>query len=291
MLPLLMQLSDGEEYSMKHLIKKLYKHFNLSDAEINLLLPSGGRRVIDSRIGWARTYMYKAGLIDIPRRGYIKITNRGVDTLNKKLLKIDVAYLKQYDEFNKFLNTKKENSGNSSIAESMKTPEEAIEYGFQELNQNLAQELKEKLHTVSPSFFEMIVVELLVKMGYGGTLREAGQVIGKSGDEGIDGIIKEDRLGIDTIYIQAKRWGQSVGRPEIQKFVGALAGQKAKKGIFITTSYFTQEAVIYAQNIESKVILIDGEMLTELMIEHNLGVSVQKIYEIKKADNDYFIEE
>ncbi|MGQ0740441.1 MAG: restriction endonuclease, partial [Bacteroidota bacterium] len=170
-------------------------------------------------------------------------------------------------------------------------PEELIESGYLKIRKSLEQDILQILKTLDPYFFEKIVVALLVKMGYGGSIQDAGQAIGKSGDEGIDGIIKEDKLGLDVIYLQAKRWENVVGRPEIQKFVGALAGQRAKKGVFITTSSFTKEAITYSSQMDTKIVLIDGEKLSQLMIDHNLGVSVQNIYEIKKIDSDYFEEE
>jgi restriction system protein len=174
---------------------------------------------------------------------------------------------------------------------SKQTPEELLEDGYQRIRQELAQELLNRVKSSSPRFFERLVVELLVKMGYGGSIKDAGQVIGKSGDEGIDGTIKEDRLGLDVIYIQAKKWEGAVGRPEIQKFVGALYGQRAKKGVFITTSSFSHEATEYVKNIDNKIVLIDGKQLTELMIDHGVGVAIVSTYEVKKVDNDYFTEE
>jgi len=238
--------------------------------------------------------MKKAGLLSDPRRGFLKITARGLELLKSKPKAINVKLLRQYEEFNEF----QKKSNQKPVVEepeddhpSYSTPEEALEYGYQKLSENLVSEIIEQIMACSPGFFEHLVVDLLVKMGYGGSIKEAASVVGKSGDEGIDGIIKEDKLGLDAIYIQAKRWGTVVGRPEIQKFTGALMGQKARKGIFITTSTYTQEAVEYAQNLEAKIVLIDGTKLAEMMIENDLGVSTTATYRIKKVDSDYFEDE
>jgi restriction system protein len=203
--------------------------------------------------------------------------------------------LKQFDEYNEFLKITNDNKNDDGTVSEIEThtPEELMEVAFQNIKRTLADEILEKIRNVSPSFFEKLVVDLLVKMGYGGSIKDAGKAIGKTNDEGIDGTIKEDKLGLDVIYIQAKRWkeGNVVGRPELHKFVGALAGQGAKKGIFITASMFTKEAIEYTPKNETKIILIDGIQLAELMIEYNVGVSNQQTYEIKKIDNDYFDEE
>lgn len=249
--------------------------------------------VILNRAGWARTYLKKAGLIEQPRRAYFKITQRGLDLLKENLAEVNIKVLDRYEEFKDF-RTKKtliSTEDKSDEIEDTKTPEEAIENGFVRLNESISEEIINKVKECSPAFFEKLVVDLFIKMGYGGTLKDAGKVIGKSGDEGIDGIIKEDKLGLDVIYIQAKRWENVVGRPEIQKFAGALLGQKAKKGIFITTSWFTSEAMEFAKGIENKIVLIDGDMLAKLMLEYDIGVSIYKNYSLKKIDTDYFVEE
>lgn len=297
MLPLLKIASDKQEHLFKDAIDVISKQFNLTDDERQQVLPSGSAFVINNRIGWARTYLTKAGLLSKPKRGYFQITDRGLDLLNKNPTEIKTKMLSQYDEFNKFQNKKSDpeiiEDNNHSLSNSNlnTTPYELIENGYLELKNALSNELLSTIKSISSSRFESLVVDLLVKMGYGGSFKEAAQVVGKSGDAGIDGIIKEDKLGLDVIYIQAKKWEGVVGRPEIQKFAGALLGQKAKKGIFITTSSFTNDAKNYVQNIDAKIILIDGLRLTELMIENNLGVSIQNIYEIKKIDFDYFEEE
>lgn len=296
MLPLLKLLSDKKEYVFKDVVTLLGNQFQLTEQELNELLPSGQSLLFANRVGWARTYLKKAGLLEAPKRGMVSITNRGLEVLKKKPVKIDNSLLKQFPEFLEFQNLKKEDFeivGNTDTAQNEKqTPEETIDLAYQNIRQSLAQELIDSVYRMSPAFFERLVVELLVKMGYGGSIKDAGKAIGKTGDEGIDGTIKEDKLGLDIIYIQAKRWqpGNVVGRPELHKFVGALAGQGAKKGIFITTSSFSKDALNYAPKNETKIVLIDGVQLAQLMIDYNLGVSVQRSYEIKRLDNDYFEE-
>jgi restriction system protein len=297
MLPALSCLSDGEEHSMKSLRESLLTKFNLSDEDRVEMLPSGKQKTFDNRVHWARFYMLKAGLLEATKRGYIQITQRGMDSLSQNLDKIDNDYLSQFDEFNQFKNAKTSvgtmpksgvKSGDTDV-----TPEESLEIAFQDLHNELKEELLKTVLNCSPSYFEHLVVDLLVGMGYGGSRKEAGKVMGQSGDEGIDGIINEDKLGLDVIYIQAKRWQEksSVGRPEIQKFAGALQGKRAKKGIFITTTTFTKEAVKYVEQIESKIILIDGFRLTDYLIDNNVGVETVSSFDVKKINTDYFIEE
>lgn len=294
MLPLLELLSDKKEYLFKDVITTLANQFKLTDEELSEQLPSGQGLLFANRVGWARTYMKKAGLLDAPKRGMLNITERGLNVLEKKPKRLDNSVLKQFPEFLEFQSMKREDSEPIGQIESpqveKQTPEETIGLAYQNVRQSLAQELIDTVRRLSPAFFERLVVELLVKMGYGGSIKDAGKAIGKAGDEGIDGTIKEDRLGLDIIYIQAKRWqaGNVVGRPELHKFVGALAGQGAKKGIFITTSTFTKEALDYTPKNETKIVLIDGVQLAQLMIDYNLGVSIQSVYEIKRLDNDYF---
>ena len=221
-----------------------------------------------------------------------------MQVLETEPARVDMKYLERYPEFVAFRTKRNRSDGDRSPdisfpqneAVENETPEEAIEAAHQRLRNELAEELLQQIMACSPAFFERLVVDLLLRMGYGGTRKDAGQAIGRSGDGGIDGIIKEDRLGLDAIYIQAKRWEGSVGRPEIQKFVGALQGQRARKGIFITTSSFTRDATNYASMIENKVVLIDGEMLAKLMIDSNVGVSAIVTYDIKRVDSDYFTE-
>ncbi len=292
MLPLLKFYGDGQEHSNRDSIDSLADYFKLSDEERRAMLPSGVQGLFDNRVNWARTYMKKAALIEPTKRGIHKITKRGLDVLKKKPESIDVNYLAQFQEFKDFRalrHAKQEEE--SELDLNGKTPEESLEGAYQKIRSDLAAELLQRLKSSSPSFFERLVVEVIVKMGYGGSRKDAGKAIGKSGDGGIGGIIKEDKLGLDAIYIQAKRWENTVGRPEIQKFVGALTGQRARKGLFITTSDFTADADDYVSRIDAKVVLIDGETLAQLMIDHGVGVSTVGTYEIKKIDSDYFSEE
>lgn len=293
MLPLLKFYGDGQEHSNRDSIDSLADHFKLTDDERRAMLPSGVQGLFDNRVNWARTYMKKAALIEPTKRGVHKITKRGLDVLKQKPESIDVNYLVQFQEFKDFraLRHAKQEEEESELDLNGKTPEESLEGAYQKIRSDLAAELLQRLKSSSPAFFERLVVEVIVKMGYGGSRKDAGKAIGKSGDGGIDGIIKEDKLGLDAIYIQAKRWENTVGRPEIQKFVGALTGQRARKGLFITTSDFTADADDYVSRIDAKVVLIDGETLAQLMIDHGVGVSTVGTYEIKKIDSDYFSEE
>jgi restriction system protein len=291
MLPLLRFLGDGNEHSIHEILDCLTESFNLSEAERNDLLPSGKQTTFYNRLGWARTYLAKSGLIEMPRRSYYRITTRGKQVLKDDPEKIDMRYLKQFPEYVEFRTSRrKAQPSHSESGEEVeeRTPEEVLEDAYQDIRDNLAQEVLAHVKKCSPVFFEHLVVELLVKMGYGGSRKEAARAVGQSGDGGIDGIIDEDRLGLDSIFIQAKRWDSSVGRPEIQKFVGALMGKRAKKGIFITTSSFSSDAVSYVTNIDFKVVLIDGEKLSEFMIDYDIGVTEQSSYRLKRIDSDYF---
>lgn len=296
MLPFLALLKDGKEWPIRELGEVLAGHFALTPAERAEMLPSGQTGIFVNRVGWARTYLKKAALIESPRRGVFKITQRGLSVLAEGVKSLDSRYLARFPEFQEFqrVSQPQDDTATTSLAanvtEAEATPEEAIESAYQGLRQQLAQELLAKILTCSPTFFEYLVVELLVKMGYGGSRKDAGERIGQSGDGGVDGIIKEDRLGLDTIFIQAKRWQGSVGRPEIQKFVGALQGQRARKGVFITTSTYTADATAYAGQIDTKVVLIDGQKLASLMIDFDVGVSAAASYTVKRIDFDYFEE-
>lgn len=292
MLPLLEFAGDKQEHSLREAINHLAKQFNLTEEERQELLPSGKQTTFDNRVGWARTYMKKAGLLSSPRRSYFIITSRGIEVLVNKPKVVNVKILEQFDDFLEFRKLKNDVNNNINlIIKANETPEEALENAHRTLQENLSIEIIDIIKQCSPEFFEHLVVDLLVSMGYGGSKKEAGQAVGKSGDGGIDGIIKEDRLGLDIIYIQAKRWENVVDRPEIQKFAGALQGQRAKKGIFITTSSFTKDAIDYVSKIDTKIILVDGNRLTELMIEHNVGVTPIAKYEVKRIDSDYFSED
>lgn len=298
MLPLLQFAArKGSETSTSEAVEALAKELSLTDEDLKEMLPSGIQSTFVNRVGWASTYMKKAGLLEATRRGFYQITDRGKDLLKKQPKTINVKLLKQYSEFLEFQQLKGTRSGDKSVGPkgisdvSTATPSEALESAYENLRDELADELLGKLKKTSPSFFERVVVELLVKMGYGGSRADAGKAIGRSGDGGIDGIIKEDKLGLDVVYIQAKRWDNNpVGRPDVMQFAGALQAQRANKGIFITTSRFTDDARKYVSQIGSKIVLIDGDQLTSLMIEHDVGVSTVSLYPVKKIDSDYFEE-
>jgi restriction system protein len=291
MLPLLRLLGDGRERSLSEAIEAISDEFHLTPDERQQLLPSGTSTVIGSRVGWARTYMKKAGLVDSTRRGFIRATERGLDVLKQNPKRIDVKFLDQFPEFVEFRALRREEPAAPVSHAVETTPEEALEEAYQRLRVSVESELLQRVKTASPAFFERLVVDLLVKMGYGGSFRDAGQAVGRSGDGGIDGIIKEDRLGLDVIYIQAKRWEAAVGRPEIQKFAGALQGHRARKGVFITTSSFTNDAEEFAARIDSKIVCIDGPTLARLMVDNAVGVSLLSSYSLLKVDSDYFTED
>ncbi len=294
MLPLLRFARDGRDHTTREAVENLATEFQLTSAERSELLASGQQAIFNNRVGWANSYLKKAGLLESPRRGALRITARGKQVLGNNPSRIDVKFLERFPEFIEFRDASRNNRETETIesfaAATAQTPEEALELAHQSLRLSLAQDILSHIVSCSPTFFERLVVELLVKMGYGGSRRDAGERIGQSGDGGIDGIIKEDRLGLDTIYIQAKRWQGSVGRPEIQKFVGALQGQRAKKGVFITTSSYSAEAIDYASRIDTKVVLIDGQLLANLMMDFDVGVSVSASYTVKRIDSDYFEE-
>jgi restriction system protein len=294
MLPFLRLTQDQQEHSLREIANSLVKHYNLTLEDTEERVPSGVQTKLDNRVSWISTYFKKTGVVEYTKRGHFKITNRGLDLLNQNLTKIDLKVLQQFPEFAEFRSPKNKKVKNHPVqilTEESETPEESLETAYRTILNALAIEILDKVKSCSPSFFERLVVELLVAMGYGGTLQDAGKAVGKSGDGGIDGIIKEDRLGLDVIYLQAKRWEGNVSRPEIQKFAGALLGNQARKGVFITTSDFTKEANDYVKSISSNIILINGEELAELMIDYNVGVSVATTYKIKKIDSDYFLEE
>ena len=292
--PLLEIATDGKEHSLREAREKIAEYFNITDKDRAELLPSGNQTKFDNRVAWAKSYFVQAKVLEGPRRAYFKITDRGKKLLAQGHERIDVKVLNQYPEFVEFHTPSKQNksvptpSPEEGISE---TPEEVLQKAYQSIRSDLAGEILERIKSNSPAFFENLVIDLMVAMGYGGSRVDAGQSVGQSGDEGIDGIIKEDRLGLDVIYLQAKRWEGTVGRPEIQKFVGALHGKRAKKGVFITTGKFSEEAHEYVKSIDPKVILIDGRALANYMIDFNLGTSIGVTYEIKRIDSDYFAEE
>ena len=298
-LPMLKLLAESQSLTTSELVDFLSKEFELDEAELMEVIPSGKQTVVRNRVAWARTYLKKAGLLESPKRGFITISQRGLEVIKKNPQELTLKFLEQYPEFIEFRSRKKrdikpEKDENLHIYDGDddrdRTPTETLDLAYQKIRDQLASDLVDLVKIMPPKFFEILVVDLLLAMGYGGSRKDAGEAIGKSGDEGIDGKISEDRLGLDTIYIQAKRWEATVGRPEIQKFAGALQGQKAKKGVYITTSDYTSGAREFAAGIENTIILINGEQLAQYMIDFNIGVSTEEIYEIKKIDSDYFEE-
>ena len=292
MLPLLKSCSDGQEHSLRETIETLADEFQLTEEERQELLPSGTQAVFNNRVGWSKTHILKAGLLESARRAHFNITERGRQVLQSNPKEINVAYLKQFSAYVEFVSPGGTRSGKAEEKEvsiENATPEEVLESAYLSIRKALAHDLLDKIKQCPPAFFEKLVVELLVKMGYGGTIKDAAQATKLTNDGGIDGIIKEDRLGLDFIYLQAKRWdSQPVGRPDVQSFVGALDGQRANKGVFITTSGFTASAVEYVKSISKKVILIDGLQLANYMIDYGLGVSTTATYDLKRVDHDYF---
>jgi restriction system protein len=293
MAPLLQVLADGGERRWADVKDTAATKLAVNDVEREELLPSGRQSTFDNRIGWAATYLSQAGLIERPARGVLRITVRGLEALSSAGGAIDNAYLRRFPEFLEFKSRTHAStlptSENADASE--QTPEELIAAGYLALRADLTEQVRDRVAQVSPRFFEQLVVRLLVKMGYGGSLADAGQAVGRSGDDGVDGIIKEDKLGLDVVYLQAKRWTNTVGRPEIQAFAGSLMGQGASKGVFITTSRFSSEARDYVRRIDKRIVLIDGELLAELMIDHGVGVSEAATYVVNRLDEDFFAEE
>jgi len=297
MLPVLRQLDSGGEQAPASVRAVVATVFKLSDEELAALLPSGRQTTFSNRIAWALGYLKQAGLVESPRRGVYRVTARGKATLTEPVERIDIQYLMRFPECVAFRTASSEDSeatpSPSKVAAegTPLTPDEQIRQGYTRLQASLVAQLLERVRQASPKFFEELVVELLVAMGYGGSREDASAVVGQGGDEGIDGIIKEDRLGLDTIYIQAKRWKDNVGRPEIQRFAGALQGQRARKGVFLTTSAFSADARSYATSLQTTIVLIDGAQLAQLMLEFGIGVSQAGLVKMWKLDEDYFVEE
>ncbi|QDT38913.1 restriction endonuclease [Stratiformator vulcanicus] len=294
MLPFLQNLADGSPRRTPEMREWLADHFELSDAEREKLLPSGQEPVFSNRFGWARTYLKKSGLIDYPSRGVYQITDLGRNVLAENPTAISTEYLRRFEPFREWIGNSGDSDSNlteSTESDESQTPDEKLETAYRTLRDSLASNILEKLKSATPSFFERAVVEVLVAMGYGGSIADAGRAVGRSGDGGIDGIIKEDRLGLDLICIQAKRWTNTVGRPDIQAFAGSMEGFRAKKGVFITTSAYSREAYAYIDQIERKIVLIDGKQLAQFMIDFNVGVTPDRTYIVKQLDNDYFEEE
>ncbi|MBP7480803.1 MAG: restriction endonuclease [Spirochaetaceae bacterium] len=294
MRPLLESIKDGKEHELKEVKKVLILLFKITEDELREKIPSQRAFVFDNRLGWANTYLKKAGLISSQRRAYLEITDDGKKYLEVHPGQIKISDLKKIEMFikNETQAKKHEESIDSDkiIENTAKSPEEVIETAHEMIVANLSSEILSLVKSCSPYFFEKLVVDLLIGMGYGGSRKEAGTAIGRSGDGGIDGIINEDKLGLDSIYLQAKRWENTVPVKEIRDFAGSLLSKKAKKGVFITTSDFPKSADEFVKSIDPKIILIDGKKLATLMIENNIGVTLKDKYEIKDIDNDYFEE-
>ncbi len=294
MLPLLELVSDGKDHLMKDVTRGVADRFELTEDERRELLPSGQQTIISNRVAWAKAHMKMAGLLENPVRGYIRLSPLGRELLQEKLSRVDLRILRRYPSYLEFVNKTKptDTSEGENHGDESKTPKEVIAAAYKTLRAALAKELLEKVRASTPQFFEELVVRLLVAMGYGGSLTDAGQRIGRSGDGGVDGIIKEDRLGLDVVCIQAKRWESTVGRPVVQSFVGSMEIYRARKGVLLTTATFSADALDYVNRIESKkVVLIDGATLSDLMIDYNIGVSVAETYLVKRVDLDFFNEE
>ena len=297
MLPLLHHLEQGERNGPES-VEALAVHFGLTPEEVAMRIPSGLAPKFANRIGWAKSHLKMAGLIESPRRGVYRLTTRGRQMLDSNPSAVTLSVLSQFPEYVAFRSGKRDSEmaavtgdgtvGSEPAARDTRTPDDLIGEGYEQLRKALAADLRERIAAMLPASFEQLVVDLLKAMGYGGPQDDAGIVVGRGGDEGIDGVIKEDRLGLETIYIQAKRWQNTVGRPDIQRFAGALQGQRARKGVFITSSTFSSEARAYSASIPTTIVLIDGAQLAELMIDHDVGVTTAKRLDIKRVDSDYF---
>jgi restriction system protein len=288
--PVLRCTADGAEHPMAELRDRISADLKLTPEELSQKLPSGVQTVFANRIAWSAVYLMKAGALERIKRGVFRITGRGKELLALNLPRLTVQNLSQYPEFVAF--HKGTQNGGEEVpeikGEKTQTPEEQLANAYKVLRDSLANDILETVKKASPTFFEELVIDLLVAMGYGGSVEDAGKAVGKAGDGGIDGIIKEDKLGLDVVYVQAKRWSNSVGRPVVQAFAGSLEGVRARKGVLITTSSFSQDALDYVQKIEKRIVLIDGKQLADLMIDHDIGVNVVQTYKIKRLDSDYF---
>ena len=292
--PLLERISDGEIHEMSSLYEQLADDMGLSQDDRAEMLPSGKQFTYRNRIAWARTYLKKAGLLESPGRGEVRITERGKKVIADPPEKLNVRFLKRFPSFVEFhapSSDAEESQSKVDDDDDGETPEEALGRLYRGIRAELAAELLDRIRTAPPEFFERLVVDLLLKMGYGGSREDAGHRVGKSGDGGIDGIIDEDPLGLEKVCIQAKRWENTVNRPVVQAFAGSLEGYRAKKGVLITTSNFSQGAIEYAAQIEKRIVLIDGTKLASLMIQYDLAVSTVATYELKRVDSDYFDDE
>jgi restriction system protein len=297
MLPMLKAAEDGKEHSMRDLREALAGQFKLTDSDRAALLPSGRQPIFDNRVGWAVTYLRKGKLLEATGRAKVRISDRGRQAIKECKGRVDLKYLSRFSEIQQFRGepapaADEQKSGAAAPALEQMTPEELLTRSYRALRGALADELVDRLYGASDKFFEHKVVELLVGMGYGGSFEDAAEVVGGPGDEGIDGVIKEDKLGLDVVYVQAKKWARDrrIGRPELQKFAGSLLGKRARKGVFITTASFAKEAEEYVKGLEQKIVLIDGARLAELMIDHDIGVSVKEVFKLKRLDEDFFDE-
>lgn len=299
MRPALQTLADGAELRVQMIRDVLAKEFGLTEAELEQRLPSGRTKTYANRVAWTLSHLKGAGLIESPRRGVYRIAERGRQALLETGTsnRIDLRFLSQFPEYRQFRSAERGDGGSAATVEPptatesdalIGTPTERIEAAYQELRRALAVDVLERVREQTPDFFEQVVLDVLEAIGYGGSREDAADWLGRSGDGGVDGVIREDKLGLDLIYVQAKRWANTVGRPDIQQFVGALNGQRAAKGVFITTSTFSREARDYAESVNPRVVLVDGQQLATLMIDHNVGVSEETTYRLRKIDLDYF---
>jgi restriction system protein len=295
MRPLLVCHADGEDHEIAVTRGEVADHFGLGSEDRGERIPSGRVTTLQNRVGWATTYLLRAGLLERPKRAHYRITGRGRAMLTEHPERIDLSVLNQFEEFEEFRRTKHQGSGEARSPEQLSTDsataEEQIDAGYQELRAALIADVLDRVREQSWEFFERLVLQVLRAMGYGGPEGSIERLGGQGSDGGVDGVIREDALGLELIYIQAKSWERPVGRPEVQGFIGALHGKQATKGIFITTSRFSPEAREYAEDVSSRVILLDGRQLAELMIDHEVGVSTRETYELKEVDLSYFIPE
>jgi restriction system protein len=291
MLPVMRTLADGKVWRLRDITTNVSTLFGLGEAERGERLESGQQTVISNRVAWAKTYLEKAGLVECPSRGMVQITDRGRSVLARGVERIDNTLLNEFPTFAEFRKGITEHEPVIDQVTTMATPEESLESAHRTLLEALADGLLEKVKVCSPAFFERLVVDLLLAMGYGGSMADAGQAIGQPGDGGIDGTIKEDKLGLSFVYIQAKRWKTTVGRPEVQAFAGSMEGVRGQKGVLLTTAKFSAEATEYVKQIGKSIVLVDGPRLAKLMIEHDVAVSTVRSFAIKKMDYDYFAEE
>jgi restriction system protein len=293
MLPVLVLLAQRyDEISIGALEEELVRTLRISGEERARMLPSGAQTVLANRLNWARAYLSRAGLIEVPRRGHCRATERGRQLLSEGLEEIDVEVLERYPEFVAWRTQQKTEEPTGQTRPPGESAEETIASSFDMLNSELAREIVERVHSFSPTFFERLIIDLLVRMGYGGGRAEMGRALGRAGDGGVDGVIKEDALGLDVVYVQAKRLDpdKSVPVREVRDFVGGLEGHRATKGVFVTTSYFPSSAYDFITRVSKRIVLIDGPELASLMIRHRVGVRVKDTYEVKKIDEDYFVE-